>query len=570
MGVDTKNYSVACAQKLGEIIALFLKLQELPFGDSTTAFLDNALVKKHIEQYSDKNTKSWYLIENYIVNVNNPILAETNFNLISGWVKEVVSVAFTPCGTGLLPPAFYNTQFIKNIYLSNNERLIALFSKHLPVPKAEVFDEYSMPAFIAKRQQESAEAILKFFEKNKNNLSNVENSVIKIQRLYRIKKRLREERVRVPKSIDVDKDVIMNANDMLREASTPYLPQKCNAILAHRIFSLAKKVVLFSSVRHLTTTTALVNILNDALYGRQTLLLSYQSFKRAALGKADQADGDSNVICFGPNMIDPKSEQPNPIEIVLDLKKIKHNPCVFYKQRDFGYTVSLKEERSFFLGKEQIFFSHTERFLPKESSQRGCVEFKLYQCHGREPFAYACIPKYLLIAYDLDKIHQILTLNFFRFIDALKDMNHVPPVSFVEKFYAHLETLSNDALREFLQKVGIQATDTAEFNFYGAHKTDFDSLLEIKSKAYTLNLQNFVRDLQLGKIEVIAKARNEISELFESYRFVDYLLSRVTNEASKVELQKFRASCVMPFWMKAMHIHKDTDTVVTKNKVEFS
>ena len=42
-----------------------------------------------------------------------------------------------------------------------------------------------------------------------------------------------------------------------------------------------------------------------------------------------------------------------------------------------------------------------------------------------------------------------------------------------------------------------------------------------------------------------------LPELFNSYRFIDYLLSNTTNSLIATELSMQRENCTLPFWMEA-------------------
>ncbi|MGL5743215.1 MAG: hypothetical protein ACRCXC_12110 [Legionella sp.] len=99
-------------------------------------------------------------------------------------------------------------------------------------------------------------------------------------------------------------------------------------------------------------------------------------------------------------------------------------------------------------------------------------------------------------------------------------------------------------------------SDTAEFNFYGAHQIDFSRLVSIttnytkeKYGDYVLNMTVFQNQLNLGNLEALEVAKEKIPEIFHSYRFVDYLLSKTTSEIAKNALQEILATCDAPSLM---------------------
>jgi len=172
------------------------------------------------------------------------------------------------------------------------------------------------------------------------------------------------------------------------------------------------------------------------------------------------------------------------------------------------------------------------------------------------------LPRFLLIGYDLKHMHQILILNFFRFIDQLEApglLNHdwIEAPEIRENIYAEIAKLDDAALQAFLLSLGTQMTDTMEFNFYGAYMIDFDALISIKAEYfdealwkrydYTITLSKFITALQAGQMEVLTEAHGKIPTLFESYRFIDYLLAKVEHPDVTSALLEMRRA-VAPFW----------------------
>ena len=162
-------------------------------------------------------------------------------------------------------------------------------------------------------------------------------------------------------------------------------------------------------------------------------------------------------------------------------------------------------------------------------------------------------PKSTFIAYDIERMHEILTLNFFRFIDSMgKDGNKKSNQEYVVNFYKKVSQLSEEALIQFLADLAKNMTDTAEFNFYGAHQIDFSTILNISSKAieFNLNLPQFISDLQEGNVDELRQARAMIPEIFQSYRFVDFLLEKVPNTDARYYLDDLRKQCTTPDWIQ--------------------
>lgn len=524
------------------------KLSNSSFGSSSRDFLNNPIIKSYVEGDSASTSfKYWMLIENYIVNADDEELKKVNFELLT----EELHKALSSNENLLYRQCLADSTFIRNVYLSGNKQLIQLFMQLLPIPKAEIFKGYEVPPFIAEQERQTVESILR------NPIE--EEIIMKVQRLIRGRIRHEEEIERVTKIVREvrtpyfkemsGKDTVEQiVEQLLNDATIPYRPKGCDPKLADRIVDAAKKVTLFSEIKHATSASALPSILNEGLFGRRTLEQFNMHYAGAALMDCDIKDGDHNVICFGPQEIDPKSIQRDNVEIQLDLKKIqKDNPCIFYKQRDLGYR--LEKRRKVLLGEKPLFFSHTNSIRLQDPR---CTYFQLFDSLSRydDVTAYSTLPKFLFIAYDVQNMHQILTLNFFRFLDKLSCSN------LIKSIYERIDALSNQALVDFLEDMGKNLTDTAEFNFYGAHKIDFSSIKSFKFNNYmfadyTLELPAFINELQAGNLTNLRTTKNTIPQIFESYRFIDFLTSQVADEAIKSELEMYRKECSLPFWLAA-------------------
>ena len=142
-------------------------------------------------------------------------------------------------------------------------------------------------------------------------------------------------------------------------------------------------------------------------------------------------------------------------------------------------------------------------------------------------------------------------MNFFRFIDELLERKTGKPnTQQINAIYTALDKLTDDELTTVLKDIGTKMTDTMEFNFYGAHKINFDSLLKISKTdgSFTLKLPEFITALQSGDMNQLNITKEYLPEILLSYRFLDYLLSKVTHEIIRTELLRCRESCTLPFW----------------------
>lgn len=476
-------------------------------------------------------------IAGYLKNKEKLELVETS---LKDYLKITITWQKKASGTSIFPLKLANQKIIKNIFLADDEKLSRLFLKHIPKPRAYLFKGHTLPKIlddpIINPTSINKRALQKEFELK---------YIIKPQRRFRKKQRMREESQRI-----VDKYPLEDAKKFIENANTKYIPLCGSKLLSKRILAAAEKVELFSSVKHLTTENALEDIFNNGLYGRRTLLNFYMFFKPASLYPCDVEQGDGNVICLGARKIDINTA----VELEFDSVKIsKDNPCVFYKQRDMGFPfqeLHRVREKDFFV----CFFhpqTHQERYGP--------IMTKLVLCNpsGRA-ISQAFIANEYLISYNVKEMQQILTLNFFRFIDTLKlTDSYKEDKESKQTIYDELSKLTDKQLVEALQKIGTCMIETMEFNIYGAYKIDFDALktVKIKSKSssepsYVLELKSLIAELQMGKLEMIKKAMEKIPQIFNSYRFIDYLLSKVEHELAIHVLQMQRRTCALPTWLE--------------------
>lgn len=561
---DEYNY-----QKKGEIDNLFYELMRQPFASSSVRFISHPVLSNYVSLLKEFGGETefllWFAIENYLLTKENQkeqlafIEHELQAIRVDRLVARHAKIPPKQQGIELLPASIANKTYIRKIFLTNDQPLIQLFSSYFPRPRADIFEPGQVPVTIAQNEQRASRAIKDALKNKGNNLALVEEHVIKLQRIVRARQRKKEEVFRVTERHEgYIQKTGATAQQLLDDANTPYLP-KCTLELAKRLVKAAAQVKLFSSeIRHFTANAALESIFNDALYGRRTLLQNYMFFRPSVLDSGDRKRGDANVICFGANEIDPGAIQQDTVELVLDTAKMAaKNPCAFYKQKDLGFILDEKQ-RKVTLGELELNFSHT-RQLSRAKERESFVNFQLF--NDSSLTAFSEVPDSLLIAYDLQKMHQILTLNFFRFIDNLhisqanSKSRPIKATALIDEIYSRLNQLSDEHLVCFLQEVGAQMTDTMEYNFYGAHKIDFSSLVRLSTcnatpqPIFTLHLDTFFESLQSGNMQAVDDAKTHLPGLFKSYRFLDYLLTKTSHEPMIIELRKMRAQCKAPLWL---------------------
>ncbi len=452
--------------------------------------------------------------------------------------------------------------FLRRVYLFEDESLTKLFSRYLPIPRIDYFEENTAPLFISNREKQINGSIRSFISRNnKEDFPTLEKKVAQIQRFYRAKKRQRTELLRIPERFP-GKFKTDEIKDLIPTSSTPYFPQGCSESLARRIFNMTWKIKFIDEIRHETRSSALKSIFDSGLYGHDTLLQLLINFEGATLHSCDVEDGDGNVICFtaGHGLVDPDAYSN--IELIFDFDELNFGPnkslhCAFFKQQDFGFCHNAVRDVNVGEG-GRISFSHTRS---TKCSTRGYTYLHLaYQSREthkkiRKFDVYSGLPNIELISYDINHIDQVLILNFFKFLDKLHPKTdhcgHASVSPVISKIYSDIDKMGDEELRNFLRDVGLKLSDTMEFNFYGAQKIDFDALSKIKTKgadSYCLNMQEFIHELQDGKLDIFMRAKEKIPTAFESYRFLDFLATKTNDNTVLSELSKLRVLCEAPEW----------------------
>lgn len=555
------------------LIQKFKDLQENRFGQCTQVFLDTILntittssgLLPMFHQAQDFwASYFWLLIENYIVSKNAP-----SSDVAQKWErlqKEFIELCETnkqifkqKDGAGNLDNVrVIDKSFMRNIYLSQSAEVIRFFFDTFPKPDFNIFKVGDIiPEILKTHYKDENLAIEKFLRANSMSI----NQALNYEKRWRAHKRREEEIERIKNRNNTTRQ---NAIKIMDDANTPYRP-KYRPELADRIMDASKKLSPFPTAHHLTAGITLTQILNTPLEGQRNLLGHGVPFRRAALQEVDMKNGDGNAICCGldTGTIDPKCLKPNTVKITFDLQKMQQGSHFFYKQRDFGYflmensnkpskyewaelgsTRAVYKKRKVRLENAELQFTHK---LKNEN-----YVFKIIMIDGEkiiEGYAKSVL-KDSLIAYDLSKMPQILVLNFFRFLDALES----PIVR--ECIYAKIDNLSNENLLRFLTELRPPMIDTSELNVSGSHWIRLPSILSITSNvenpaaAYTLELPPFIQTLRDGNVLALKEANDKIQALFQSYRFMDYLLAIIKRntktKAVRDELLMLRASCPLP------------------------
>ena len=517
------------------------QLYAVPLGKLSEEFYKDPRVKEYCTKHDDEMLSFRLALEEYINSDHSQSYLE---NVEAALLKLPSPLSSfddgmqdKTAGTYLMP---ITIKLVCQIYLLEDEPLTNLFQKHFPTPPVRLFNDLKIPYIVQKKSIEIDETMKKI------DVEKIEPFIVKVQRHIRMKKRHQEEQNRIAlRDKHYLKSSHMSPEDLIQDANTPYKP-KCSAELSERIMATAKKVAAFSTVKHITSEKAIQSIFDDALYGRRTLMDLYLGFDPASLHSCDILNGDANVACLGPQDIDPKAH--GGIIIEFDLPKlIKNKPSAFYKQRDLEYGPD--RIRQVQLGKETISFDHTG-FVRCAVPTRTYLKIVDGRWGGLKQISQA--PKSSFISYNLEQIHEVLTLNFFRFMDKMTDLEGGIDQAYIDGFYRKVSQLTDEELFVFLTDLEKNMTDTAEFNFYGAHQIDFSTIINItaKYKGYTLNLPKFINHLKHDNIDELRQARIKIPELFQSYRFLDYLLLQIKDSEARYYLDELRKQCKTPNWIK--------------------
>lgn len=478
-------------------------------------------------------------------------------------------------GTHLAYSGLLASNLIQEVYRMNDDNLSELFYQHLPHPREEHFKDQSLPDFLKRKKEKEEQGLNEALDTiSLEQFNTIEKSLRQFQRKFRRDQRLQQEKHRIPeysKAITMirthkqwqtlpkeraenfdeylEKRMAQKKVEKLEPTTNMYFPKKCTSQLAHRIIDLASQIKFIQTIYHKTHETALKSICDEGLFGQQTLTSTLRVFKRAALEKIDRGFGDVNVVCLtaGHGAIDPLAE--GKVSITFDFNKIQQAAinapsCSFFKQLDFGF--KQKKQRPIHLDQDfTLVFDHT--------SEKGeCLEIKM--CVDQDK--YALLAHHELISYDVEHLEQVLILNFFRFLEQLKfKADDKSADAYIQKFYQTLNAMGDARLKEVLTQIGLNASDTMEFNFYGAHQIDFNTVISISKsdtgpdkKSYVLKMKPLIEQLQQGQLTLLSESQKAFPELYRSFRFIDFLSFHTDNKEVLETLNSLRSQCLVPGW----------------------
>ncbi len=465
-----------------------------------------------------------------LINQSSPILNTTDYDITTE--------------KSLYQDTLKDITFIKAVYQCGIPEIIHLFMKTVAIPPLSIFDN-PVPEPLASFDAEKTHTLAEFNRRHHKDPA-LENKIMLIQRSIRGKIR-RESEINRIRSLYSHSllNAGQEAHKAMEAANTPYKPQKCSPELADRIINAASHVTLYSSITHLAATQNLAKIMDGCLYGRENLVNSHIDFRPAALKTCDIRNGDGNVICFGPNLIDPMCLQGKTVGMEFDLAQFltatdfNKNPHAFFKQRDFGYSSKLIQTVP--LKNETLTFAHDTSFPRYQSSS--CINLQIY---GEENNLEYCVelPKYHFISYNLNEIQKIWTLNFFKFLDNLEDVEGQPANNKIDHIYNLISQLNDVELIDFLTDLGRKMSCTSEFNFYGAHKIDLYALRSIsfykyRNKQDSIKIDQLCNELNNNCYDSIDKLKKLAPELLKSHRFVDFLISKIKDPNAAAQFKHF-------------------------------
>jgi len=499
-------------------------ISDLPFGAMGEEFISKINRIEHF-RFTTKDRWGFYCLLDSYAN-GNEYEKHGSFSRIEQGLIQIREATEMPhlctykISLNCLLKPLLTLRELKYVYLSNDKPLIDLFLRYRLIPPLTAFSVNTYPEILVERQSLRNALVEAFSLKNASCLAkDVVDSVVYFQRRIRGQLRRQNELKRISnRYFNKFANSELRAAIAIAEANTPYKPQRCSAGLSERLSVIASKIVLFTTIKHYTSTSTIANVFDDCLYGRQNLNLAGIKYRAAALGTNDIIDGDANVICFGPFKIDTRCLKNETAKITFNLQKLLEaqknaaNPCQFFKQRDFGFiptgiqSVTIKK-----IGLRFRYESY--------SDYADDVTLAFYKQSTLQKKYHAKVQKYHLISYNIHDIHQILIMNFFRFLDNLKDLNDNDAAMEIDEIYAEIESMNDDELIEFLTVIGKKMALSAEFNFYGAYKIDCEAITKItkyhdsEKKICSFTSEQFLSD----------DFRRYMPELFQSKRFKEYL-----------------------------------------------
>ena len=501
------------------------------------------------------------------------------------------------------PFAYVDRILLAEVYLSNDVQLIELFQKYAPTPRVSFFGELPIAETLRSHAEEEMSCLSKFFDKHeKTPYYELENKIKVVQRQFRKQRRYREESSRISSLWGLENNFKTRLKINYEQAV--YRPEKCNKELADRLVRLSSQLDFFKTAVHRTSEGSLKSIFDDGLMGRESMQSLLMSFNEAALANSDVIMGDFNVACCFASYGEVDSHATGDIEFTFQIEPLKQKnkttPLpLFFKQKDFGFypqryhnvpnigwnPVALWDFSDFMLTSSGYTFRNATPDLVfdfgynsvktylknKYITNKDVKNSYKYQPFRMEQYSFgffktaeycAVIPSHMLISYDIRNIEQVLALNFFRYIDNIEFSSNKDcyfssfhtedtPEKVIKDFYAAIERMSDEKLLSFLEKIAKRSSHSMEFNIYGCLQIAeyLESIYSRKTK-FRLSTSNLIGELNQGQFELLEKGLIEFHGLFESYRFVEHLISKVDNVDALQRLSAIRNKCEAPWHMK--------------------
>lgn len=98
---------------------------------------------------------------------------------------------------------------------------------------------------------------------------------------------------------------------------------------------------------------------------------------------------------------------------------------------------------------------------------------------------------------------------------------------------------------EFLSDLGRKMSDTGEFNFYGAYKIPPELIQSIaiypdgrENNRIEISIQELITSLNQGSLELYKFAKDNVPTVFNSYSFVNFVMSQVADETIRQQLKE--------------------------------
>ena len=307
------------------------------------------------------------------------------------------------------------------------------------------------------------------FMSNKNQLTN-ELAAIKIQRQWRSMKRYQ-----------LHQQIFQTNPDKYNNLSLiNFVPDKRLRNIIHEL--TAMPAIINNKVYHWTTISNLKNILHDGyLYGNQYLSHRGIKFDKNTLSPCDISNGDGNVICLSPCLVDPTLFDKNGqlkkelVRLTLDLNNLDQvNQFGHYNQfakiydlrtKSYEYRVQLNDKlsitffKSDYLSVEILFndVNYTAVIPPEDDMFYGNL--------------------YSINRFCLLKVFELINKAEYRNpCSIFPDGDKLPDV-----FYPYLYSLNDDDIKKFVTTFAQGLTIFSEYNFNCALRLSDNLITEIYS-----------------------------------------------------------------------------------------